>query len=67
MKNITVLLVLLISFQVAAISQSRFQLSLSGGPTFTSEFGYNNCTRSYKHSNDRFTSNYIPTSFYIWN
>src|SRR5450631_1951356 len=44
MKNITVLLLLLISLQFPAISQSRFQISVSGGPTFTSKIGYNNCT-----------------------
>jgi len=44
MKNITIFLVLMISLQFPAISQSRFQLSVSGGPTFTSNIEYNNCT-----------------------
>jgi len=44
MKNITVLLVLLICLQFHAISQSRFQFSVSGGPTFTSNIGYKNST-----------------------
>jgi hypothetical protein len=44
MKNIAVLLVLLISLQSSAISQSKFQLLVAGGPTFTSDIKYNNCT-----------------------
>lgn len=44
MKNIITLFVLLIGLHFPAISQSRFQLSVSGGPTFTSNIGYDNCT-----------------------
>jgi hypothetical protein len=44
MKNITVLLVLLVSLRFPAISQSSLQLSVSGGPTFTSNIEYNNST-----------------------
>lgn len=44
MKNITSLLVLLICSQSHAISQSRFQFAVSGGPTFTPNIGYKNCT-----------------------
>lgn len=44
MKNIIALLVLLICLQFTAKSQSRFQLAVSGGPTFTNNIGYNNCT-----------------------
>ena len=44
MKNITIFLVLMITLQFPAISQPCFQLSVSGGATFTSNIEYNNCT-----------------------
>src|SRR5215467_6174520 len=44
MKNTSVLLVVLISVQLPALSQSRVQLLVSGGPTFTPTIAYDNCT-----------------------
>lgn len=44
MKKTTIALLLLIFLTLTAISQSKLELALTAGPTFTSNIAYTNCT-----------------------